>query len=81
VFLDIFGGIGPARRLLPAAVLGGVESFPGALVGGLVIGVVESLAGSYVEQFLGDGLREIAAYIVLLVRPTDLWGLPDTKRV
>lgn len=70
---------------LPAAVLGGMESIPGALVGGLVIGLVESLAGSYLDQFLGGGLREIAAYIVLLVvllvRPTGFWGLPDTKRV
>ena len=70
---------------LPAAVLGGLESIPGALVGGLVIGVLESLAGSYIDPYLGGGVKEIFAFIVLLlvllIRPTGLWGLPDTKRV
>ena len=70
---------------LPAAVLGGLESIPGAFVGGLVVGVLENLAGSYIDPLLGGGLKEIFAFmvllVVLLIRPTGLWGMPDTKRV
>ena len=70
---------------LPAAVLGGLDSIPGALLGGLAIGVAENLAGSYLHPYLGGWLKEIFAYIVLmmvlLVRPTGLFGMPDTKRV
>jgi branched-chain amino acid transport system permease protein len=66
---------------IPAAVLGGLESIPGALIGGLVIGLAEGLAGTYV----GAGIREVFAFVVLLavllVRPTGLFGLPDKKRV
>ena len=70
---------------LPAAVLGGLESIPGALLGGLAIGLLENLAGSYLDPYLGGGLKEILAYIVLLmvllIRPTGLFGMPLTKRV
>jgi len=70
---------------LPAAVLGGLESIPGALIGGLVIGLAENLAGAYLDPFLGGGVKEIFAFVlllgVLLVRPTGLFGLPNTKRV
>jgi branched-chain amino acid transport system permease protein len=55
-------------------VLGGMGSVPGALIGGLVIGVVESLSG----LFLGESLGQIGIFIifiaVLLVRPTGLFG-------
>jgi branched-chain amino acid transport system permease protein len=55
-------------------VLGGMGSIPGALVGGLFIGVVESLCGLY----LGDSLGQIGIFLifilVLLVRPTGLFG-------
>lgn len=70
---------------LPAAVLGGLDSIPGALLGGLAIGLLENLAGSYLDPYLGGGIKEIVAYIillmVLLVRPTGFFGMPDTKRV
>ena len=48
--------------LVPAAVLGGFGSLPGAVVGGLVIGVIEELAGLY----LPEGFKNVAAYVVLL---------------
>jgi branched-chain amino acid transport system permease protein len=55
-------------------VLGGMGSVPGALLGGLIIGVVESLSGLY----LGDSLGQIGIFLifilVLLVRPTGLFG-------
>ena len=68
-------------KAMPAAVVGGFGSLPGALVGGLVIGVVESLSGFY----LPEGFKDIAAYVVVLimlvVRPNGLFGEQLRKKV
>jgi branched-chain amino acid transport system permease protein len=68
-------------KAFPAAVIGGFGSIPGALVGGLIVGVVESLAGFY----LPEGFKDIAAYIVVLVMlavmPTGLFGEKFRKKV
>nr|WP_216842379.1 branched-chain amino acid ABC transporter permease [Acidovorax sp. SRB_14] len=68
-------------KAFPAAVVGGFASLPGAIVGGLVIGTVESLSGFY----LPDGFKDIAAYLVvllmLMVRPNGLFGGALRKKV
>jgi branched-chain amino acid transport system permease protein len=68
-------------KAFPAAVVGGFGSLPGAIVGGLVIGIVESLSGFY----LPDGFKDTAAYIVVLimlvVKPTGLFGEKLRKKV
>jgi len=68
-------------KAFPAAVVGGFGSIPGALVGGLIIGVVETLAGFY----LPEGFKDIAAYIVVLVmlavKPNGLFGENMRKKV
>ncbi|MES2911502.1 MAG: branched-chain amino acid ABC transporter permease [Pseudomonadota bacterium] len=68
-------------KAFPAAVVGGFGSLPGAIVGGLIIGIVESLAGFY----LPDGIKDIAAYIVvlvmLMVKPNGLFGEKLRKKV
>ena len=68
-------------KAFPAAVLGGFGSIPGAVVGGLISGVVEALAGFY----LPEGFKDVAAYIVLLVvllvRPQGLFGEATRKKV
>jgi branched-chain amino acid transport system permease protein len=76
-----------ALRAFPAAILGGLDSTGGALVGGLVIGVAESLADGYQDQllFLGRGFGSVVPYIVmiavLLVRPSGLFGTRELTRV
>ena len=55
-------------------VLGGMGSIPGALVGGLFIGVVESLSGLYLGESLGQIGIFLIFILVLLVRPTGLFG-------
>ncbi len=76
-----------ALRAFPAAILGGLDSTGGALVGGLVIGVAESLASGYQEQllFLGRGFGDVIPYVVmiavLLVRPSGLFGTRELSRV
>ena len=68
-------------KAFPAAVVGGFGSLPGAIVGGLVIGIVESLSGFY----LPEGFKDTAAYIVvlvmLMVKPNGLFGENLRKKV
>jgi branched-chain amino acid transport system permease protein len=68
-------------KAFPAAVVGGFGSLPGAIVGGLVIGMVESFSGFY----LPDGIKDIAAYVVvllmLMVKPNGLFGEKLRKKV
>src|SRR5687767_4037943 len=68
-------------KAFPAAVLGGFGSVPGSIVGGLIIGVVEALAGFY----LPEGFKDVAAYVVvlvvLLVRPSGIFGETARKKV
>jgi branched-chain amino acid transport system permease protein len=68
-------------KAMPAAVVGGFGSLPGALVGGLVIGIVESLSGFY----LPEGFKDVAPYVVVLimlvVRPNGLFGEKLRKKV
>ena len=68
-------------KAFPAAVLGGLGSLPGAIVGGLIIGVTESLAGFY----LPEGWKDVAAWIILIgvlvIRPQGLFGIQEKKKV
>jgi branched-chain amino acid transport system permease protein len=68
-------------KAFPAAVLGGFGSIPGAIVGGLIIGLSENLAGGY----LTPGFKNIFAYIililVLMIRPEGIFGIKEKKRV
>ncbi|WP_139979478.1 branched-chain amino acid ABC transporter permease [Nocardioides litoris] len=73
---------------LPAIILGGLDSLGGAVIGGLAVGVVEQLVGSYQRDYapwLGDNVATVAPYalmlLVLLVRPYGLFGTPEVRRV
>jgi branched-chain amino acid transport system permease protein len=77
-----------ALKALPAIILGGLDSIGGAVVGGLVVGLVESLFGTYQSTylpFLGQNFALVSAYVVmlavLLVRPYGLFGTPEVERV
>jgi branched-chain amino acid transport system permease protein len=68
-------------KAFPAAVIGGFGSLPGAVLGGLIIGLVEALAGFY----LPEGAKDVAAYvvvlIVLMIKPTGIFGETQRKKV
>jgi branched-chain amino acid transport system permease protein len=94
VFLASFPspGVSPgvstaALRAFPAAILGGLTSPFGALVGGLLIGVSETMTQGYQQNltFLGDGFSSVMPYVVmvvvLLVRPSGLFGAKEAARV
>ena len=76
-----------ALTAIPAAVLGGLDSTAGAVVGGLTIGVATTLAAGYQDQiaFLGRGLSEVVPYIALLLvllwRPSGVFGTKEVARV
>ncbi|MGH8861539.1 MAG: branched-chain amino acid ABC transporter permease [Jatrophihabitantaceae bacterium] len=76
-----------ALNAFPAAVVGGLDSTGGAVAGGLLIGVVQSLTAGYNDHlsFLGSPLGDVAAYgvmlIVLLWRPSGLFGTREVARV
>ena len=77
-----------AFRAFPAAIVGGLDSPGGAIVGGLLIGVTELLVQGYqprVALWLGNDVHVVAAYIlmivVLVVRPYGLFGTPEVERV
>jgi branched-chain amino acid transport system permease protein len=71
--------------VLPAVVLGGLNSVPGAIVGGLVIGVLQNLADGYLSRFTPGGVKEVFPFavmvIVLLFKPYGLWGWVRIERV
>ena len=76
-----------ALAALPAAILGGLDSTGGALVGGVLIGIAEAMAAGYQDQiaFLGRGFGDVVPYVVmvavLLVRPSGLFGTREMTRV
>lgn len=63
-------------RAFVIIILGGLGSIPGALVGGLIIGVVQTLAYAYVSSAAADAIAFVILFIIILIRPTGLFGKP-----
>ncbi len=74
-----------AVSAFPAVILGGLESVPGAILGGLIIGVIESFAGGYLDRLLGGGVKDVTPFavlfLVLMARPYGLFGVEKVERV
>lgn len=72
-------------KVFPAVILGGLDSIPGAVIGGLIIGILENLSGGYLDQFFGGGVKEVAPFVVLVVilmiKPYGLFGTEEIERV
>jgi len=72
-------------KVFPVVILGGLDSIGGALLGGIIIGVVESLAGGYLDPYVGGGTKDFAPYVlmilVLMVRPYGMFGRRQIERV
>ena len=71
--------------VLPAVVFGGLNSVPGAIVGGIVIGILQNLCGAYLDRYFPGGVKEVAPFafmaIFLLFKPHGLWGWERIERV
>lgn len=72
-------------KVLPVALLGGLDSIPGAIVAGFFIGVIENLAGGYIDPLVGGGVKEVVPFIilvlVLMIKPYGLFGKKEIERV
>ncbi|MDO9566274.1 MAG: branched-chain amino acid ABC transporter permease [Candidatus Desulfaltia sp.] len=71
--------------VLPAVVLGGLNSVPGAIVGGIAIGILQNFTGVYLDRFFPGAVKEVAPFafmaIFLLFKPHGLWGWERIERV
>jgi branched-chain amino acid transport system permease protein len=72
-------------KVFPVVILGGLDSVPGAIIGGLIVGAVESLAAGYLDPLVGGGTKDFAPYVlmilVLMVKPYGLFGQEIIERV
>ena len=70
--------------VLPAVVLGGLNSVPGAIVGGLIIGVLQNLCGAYLDRYFPGGVKEVAPFafmaVFLLFKPLRLVGVGENRK-
>ena len=71
----------PGIKAFVAAVFGGIGSIPGAMVGGIVLGVIESLSGAYISTKLANAIVFIVLIVVLIFKPTGLFGKKIKEKV
>ena len=80
VFLALVG-----LKVFPVVILGGLDSILGAIVGGLIVGVVENLAAGYLDPLVGGGTKDFAPYVLMIVmlmfRPYGIFGKARIERV
>ena len=84
------GGIHPnlghiGLKIFPVVILGGLDSIAGAVLGGFIVGVVENLAGGYLDPYVGGGFKDLAPFlvliIILMVKPYGLFGKEEIERL
>ncbi len=72
-------------KVFPVVILGGLDSIPGAIVGGLIVGLVENVAAGYIDPYVGGGTKDFAPYVLmilaLMVRPYGIFGKRVIERV
>jgi branched-chain amino acid transport system permease protein len=72
-------------KVFPVVILGGLDSNPGAIIGGLIVGIVENVAAGYVDPVVGGGTKDFAPYVLmilaLMVRPYGIFGKRIIERV
>jgi branched-chain amino acid transport system permease protein len=81
LLLDPFFMLEPFLKGFAAAILGGLNSLPGAIIGGLILGVAESLAGGFISVAFKNTLAFVIIILVLLFRPEGLLGKEFKERV
>jgi branched-chain amino acid transport system permease protein len=72
-------------KVFPVVILGGLDSIMGAIVGGLIVGVVENIAAGYVDPLVGGGTKDFAPYVLmilmLMIRPYGIFGRRTIERI
>jgi len=89
IFLGNIAGVNPlltsyGLKVLPVAILGGLDSVPGAILGGFIIGILEALTGGYLDHYM-TGIKEVVPFafmiLILLIKPYGLFGKEIIERV
>lgn len=80
-YVDPYTGALPGIKAFVAAVLGGIGSIPGAMLGGVILGVIESLSKAYISTNLADAIVFGVLIVVLLVKPTGILGKKKITKV
>lgn len=90
VLIANIGGLQPslgqvALKIFPVVILGGLESIAGAVIGGILIGIIENMAGGYLDPYVGGGVKDLAPFVVLvailMIKPYGLFGKQDIERL
>src|SRR3989475_3890530 len=72
-------------KVFPVVILAGLDSIPGAIIGGLIVGIVENMAAGYVDPYVGGGTKDFAPYVLmiaaLMVRPYGIFGKKIIERI
>ncbi|MGH7278878.1 MAG: branched-chain amino acid ABC transporter permease [Candidatus Rokuibacteriota bacterium] len=80
VFLSLVG-----LKVFPVVILGGLDSIPGAIVGGLIVGIVENVAAGYIDPYVGGGTKDFVPYVLmilaLMIRPYGIFGKKIIERI
>ncbi|MBB5150444.1 MULTISPECIES: branched-chain amino acid ABC transporter permease [Ureibacillus] len=90
ILLGNINGVSPTMSaigltVLPVVILGGLDSVMGAIIGGFLIGIIQNLAGGYLDPLVGGGLKDVVPFIVvlliLMLKPHGLFGSRGIERV
>jgi branched-chain amino acid transport system permease protein len=72
-------------KVFPEVILGGLDSIAGAVVGGVLVGVIENLTAGYLDAYVGGGTKDLVPYLVMIVvlmfRPYGLFGKKRIERI
>lgn len=74
-------GFSVGMKTFAAAVLGGVGSLPGAMLGGIIVGVAETIGASYINSGYRDAISFAILIIVLLVKPSGIFGRTSANKM
>ncbi|MBQ6628687.1 MAG: branched-chain amino acid ABC transporter permease [Methanobrevibacter sp.] len=81
VFIRPNTGSMPGIKAFTAAVFGGIGSIPGAMLGGILLGIIEQLTKAYVSTLMADAIVFGVLILVLIIKPTGLLGTKDHEKV
>lgn len=90
IIISNIGGVHPelghiGLKIFPVVILGGLDSIGGAILGGFIVGIIENLAGGYLDPYFHGGIKELAPFVVLvlilLFKPYGLFGKREIERL
>lgn len=90
IIIGNIGGVHPTLghiglKIFPVVILGGLDSIAGAVLGGFIVGIVENMAGGYLDPYFHGGVKDVAPFLVLvlilLFKPYGLFGKKEIERL